>query len=88
MAARARMIREWSRLDKRRGRCSGRGTVWAVVRRQSGTDGDLGTITRQWVAERCSHEREVSDRRPARSTRGPGLKRPAPRSGGGADGGL
>jgi hypothetical protein len=38
------------------------GVVWAFVRGQSGSDGDLGTISSQWMAERRSHEREAGDR--------------------------
>jgi hypothetical protein len=38
------------------------GVVWALVRGQSGSDGDLGTISSQWMAERRSHEREAGDR--------------------------
>jgi hypothetical protein len=37
------------------------GVVWALVHGQSG-DGDLGTISSQWMAERRSHEREADDR--------------------------
>jgi hypothetical protein len=40
----------------------GAGVLWAVVRGQSGRDGDLGTISSQWMAERRSHEREAGDR--------------------------
>jgi hypothetical protein len=38
------------------------GVLWALVRGQSGSDGDLGTISSQWMAERRSHEREAGDR--------------------------
>ena len=38
------------------------GVLWALVRSQSGSDGDLGTISSQWMAERRSHEREAGDR--------------------------
>jgi len=38
------------------------GGIWALVRRQSGSPGDLGTISSQWMAERRSHEREAGDR--------------------------
>jgi hypothetical protein len=38
------------------------GVIWALVRGQSRGDGDLGTISSQWMAERRSHEREAGDR--------------------------
>ena len=38
------------------------GVLWALVRGQSGSDGDLGTISSQWMAEHRSHEREAGDR--------------------------
>jgi|KBSSwiStaDraftv2_1062776.scaffolds.fasta_scaffold7091377_1 hypothetical protein len=38
------------------------GGIWALVRGQSGRDGDLGTISSQWMAEQRSHEREAGDR--------------------------
>ena len=38
------------------------GVVWALVRGQSRSDRDLGTISSQWMAERRSHEREAGDR--------------------------
>jgi hypothetical protein len=38
------------------------GVVWALVRGQSGSDGDLGTVSSQWMAERRSHEPETGDR--------------------------
>jgi hypothetical protein len=37
------------------------GAVWALVHGQSG-NGDLGTISSQWMAEQRSHEREADDR--------------------------
>jgi hypothetical protein len=38
------------------------GVLWALLRGPSGSDGDLGTISSQWMAERRSHEREAGDR--------------------------
>jgi hypothetical protein len=40
----------------------GAGVLWALVRRQSGSDGDLGAISSQWMAEQRAREREADDR--------------------------
>jgi hypothetical protein len=40
----------------------GAAVVWALIRGQSRSNRDLGTISSQWMAERRSHEREAGDR--------------------------
>jgi hypothetical protein len=40
----------------------GAAAVWVLIRGQSRSNRDLGTISSQWMAERRSHEREAGDR--------------------------